>query len=116
MNHTDIAIKIAKYSNVKRAKVSAIAFSGSGEIIAAAHNRRFNKHEGKFTQHAEEVLLLKLNKLKAFDRFRNITILIIRVTKHGLSMAKPCVKCQKLLEQHDVNILYSGWDKQIHTF
>jgi cytidine deaminase len=116
MSISEIAIKTAKYSNVKRAKVAAIAFSGSGEIIATAHNRRFNKHEGKFTQHAEEVLLYKLHKLKAFNRFKNITILIIRITKHGLSMAKPCAECQKLLKQYNVNVLYSGWDKQIHAF
>lgn len=116
MNHIDVAIKIAKYSNVKKAKVSAIAFSHSGRIIAMANNRRFNKHSEKFTQHAEEVLLYKLHKLKAFSRFKNITILIIRITKHGISMAKPCIKCQKLLERYSVNILYSGWDKQIHVF
>ena len=111
-----IAIKVAKYSNIKRAKVSAIAFSGSGEIIATAHNRRFCGKKDVFTQHAEEVLIQKLNKLRAFSRYKDITILVIRVNTLGLSMAKPCDKCKKILEQYPVNIFYSGWDKQIHIF
>lgn len=110
------AIKIARYSNVKRAKVSAIAFSGSGQIIAAAHNRRVYGHKNKFTQHAEEVLLYKLDKLNAFKRFSNITILVIRINTGGISMAKPCQQCKKLLSKYPVKILYSGWDRQIHPY
>lgn len=114
-NSTKKAIKIAAYGNVKRGKVSAIAFSHSGEIIASAHNRRVCGKPGIWTQHAEENLLRKLNKLKAFDRFKNITILVIRVNTFGLSMAKPCCKCSKLLSNYPVKVQYSGWDQQIHT-
>lgn len=116
MTIPEAAIKVARYSNVKRAKVSAIAFSHSGEIIATAHNRRISGHVGKFTQHAEENLIYKLNRLKAFERFKNITILVIRVNTGGLSMAKPCSQCSKLLSRYQVKILYSGWDKEIHTY
>ncbi len=116
MKVPEIAIKVAKYSNVKRAKVSAIAFSGSGEVIATAHNRRLCGKKNVFTEHAEDVLIQKLNRLRAFSRFKNITILVIRVNEKGLSMSKPCKKCKKMLEQYPVDILYSGWDKQIHIF
>lgn len=116
MKPEKVAIKTAKYSNVKRAKVAAIAISGSGEIIATAHNRRINGDKTKFTQHAEDVLIQKLNKLNAFIRFKNITILVIRINKLGISMAKPCQKCSKLLKNYPVKILYSGWDQQIHIF
>lgn len=109
------AIKTAKYSNVKRGKVSAVAFSHSGKIIATAHNRRICGIKNKFTQHAEENLIRKLNKLKAFDRFKNITILVIRVSSYGITMAKPCIKCQNLLKQYPVNILYSDWSGTIHS-
>lgn len=109
-------IKTAKYSNVKRAKVSATAFSHSGQIIVSAHNRRIHEQKGKFTQHAEEVLLYKLDRMKAFSRFRDITILVIRINTTGITMAKPCKKCSILLKQYPVKVLYSGWDKQIHTF
>lgn len=114
MSLIEIAIKAAKYSNIKRGRVSALAFSHSGEIIAIAHNRRVSGQVGKFTQHAEENLINKLNKIKAFDRFKNITILVIRISSYGITMAKPCKNCQKLLKQYPVSILYSGWDGQIH--
>ncbi|MEE9574063.1 MAG: hypothetical protein V3W20_13495 [Candidatus Neomarinimicrobiota bacterium] len=116
MTLPETTIKTAKYSNVKRAKVSATAFSHSGQLIVSAHNRRVYGQKGKFTQHAEEVLLHKLDRMKAFNRFRSITILVIRVNTTGLTMAKPCKKCSKLLQQYPVKILYSGWDQQIHTF
>ena len=64
-NITNIAIKKAKYSNVRRGKVSAIAFSSSGQIIATAHNRRINGHQNIFTQHAESSLIDKLKKLSS---------------------------------------------------
>ena len=114
MTSQEIAIKIARYSNVKRAKVSAIAFSHSGEIIASAHNRRVCGIPGKWTEHAEENLINKLLKLKAFNRFRNITILVMRISSYGVTMAKPCFKCQTLLDQYPVNVLYSNWDGRIH--
>lgn len=114
MTIPEAAIKVAKYSNVKRGKLAAIAFSHSGEIIATAHNRRFSGQTGKFTQHAEEVILLKLNKLKAFDRFKNITILIIRITSYGVSMAKPCKRCQQLLKKYPIKILYADWKGSIN--
>lgn len=110
------AIKVAKYSNVKKAKVCAMAFSSSGQVIAIAHNRRVYGHKNKFTEHAEEVLLYKLEKLSAFKRFSNITILIIRVNAKGISMAKPCQQCKKLLSRYPVKVLYSGWDSQIHSY
>ncbi len=114
MTSQEIAIRIARYSNVKRAKVSAIAFSHSGEIIASAHNRRVCGIPGIWTEHAEEVIIYKLNKLKAFNRFKNITILVIRVNARGITMSKPCKKCQTLLKQYPISVLYSGWDGQIH--
>jgi len=101
------AVKTALYGNVKRAKISAIAFSKSGTILAMAHNRRTDGHKKKWTQHAEEVLLYKLNRIKAFVRFNNISILVLRICKNGIRMAKPCKKCMKLLSKVDVKILYT---------
>lgn len=113
MTISEMAIRVASYSDVRKAKLAAIAFSHSGNIIATAHNRKVFGVKDKFTQHAEEVLLLKLHKLKAFDRFRNITILVIRINSHGISMAKPCKNCRKLLERHNINVLYSDWNGKI---
>jgi len=99
--------KTALYANVKRAKVAAIAFKPNGTIIASAHNRRVNGHPTKWTEHAEEVLIQKLEKLRAFQRFQEITILVLRISKKGLSIAKPCKKCQKILSKYKINVMYS---------
>ncbi len=100
------AIKVAQYTNVRRARVAALAFSSSGTIIAHAHNRRIEGKSKQWTQHAEEVLIGKLKKIKAFQRFGDISILVLRVSSDGLSMAKPCLKCQKLLRRYGLATIY----------
>ncbi len=114
-----IASRVATYGNVKRAKVSAIAFTKSGRVLAVSHNRRIegSTHRNKWTQHAEEYLLYKLNRIKAFQRFGNITILVLRVNHFGLAMAKPCEKCRDILSHYidcyGVKILYSDINGKI---
>lgn len=105
--HIKKAQKTARYANVKRAKVAAIAISHSGEIIASAHNRRVEGDPDKWTEHAEEVLLAKLVKLKAFDRYDKIKIFVLRVTNKGFGMAKPCRRCRAQLDNYDVQVYYT---------
>ena len=107
-----IGIKIAQYGNVKRAKVAALAFSKSGELIASSHNRRRDA-TGQWTEHAEEGLLRKLHKLRAFVRYKKITILVLRISSYGITMAKPCKHCRKLLAKHNVEVLYSDYSGTI---
>lgn len=113
LNGINIGKRIAGYSNVRKAKVAAIAFSKNGSIIAYAHNRRVMGSRKKWTEHAEEVLIAKLHKIKAFDRFGPITILVMRITKLGISMAKPCPKCRKLLVDNNVKVMYTNWNGEI---
>jgi len=108
-----IAQKIAQFSNIKRAKVSAIAFSSSGHVIAMAHNRRINCGDDRWTEHAEESLINKLNRINAWQRFKNISILVLRMSAHGISMAKPCSRCQLLLKKYPVKIMYTDSDGTI---
>ncbi len=109
----DLGTRTAKYTNVRRAKVSAIAFTPAGEVIATAHNRKVCGIPNKWTQHAEEVLIQKLERIKAFQRFKNITVLVLRVCATGLAIAKPCVGCQKLLDRYKVSVLYSSREGEI---
>jgi len=107
-NLLNIGERTARYANVKRAKISAVAFTSGGEVIATAHNRRVYGHPTKWTEHAEEVLVQKLERLKAFQRFGKITILVLRVCATGLTIAKPCHGCQKLLGRYNVSVMYSS--------
>lgn len=106
-----LAKKIAKNSNVKRAKVSALAFTKSGRLLASACNRRIDGQKGRvslWTEHAEESLIRKLKRIKAFDRFDEIVILVLRITKKGIAMAKPCAKCRSLIKKCDgVKVIYT---------
>jgi len=92
-------IKTAKKSDVIKCKVAAIAISQSGEVITHANNRTCRGPNKKWTYHAEEMLIRKLNKLKAFDRFRGkITVIILRLDKQErIRDSKPCDACQEFL-------------------
>ncbi len=102
-----IARRVAKYGNT-RMKVAAIAFTPNGTIITKAHNRKVLGIPGKWTEHAEASLLHKLNKIQAWNRFDNIIILVIRVRKIGIAMAKPCSKCQRILGAYPVTVFYTN--------
>ncbi len=114
--HIKTGTKVARYTNVKRAKVSAIALSKTGTIIATAHNRRVEGQVNKWTEHAEEVLINKLERMKAFQRFKHITVLVMRINKLGIAMARPCIMCQKLLSKYDISIYYTSMDGKIKEF
>lgn len=109
--HLKLGAKVAKNSNVQRGKLCAMAFSDQGELIAFAHNRKITINLSKriWTEHAEIALINKLKKIRAFARYKNITVIVIRLNKQGVTMAKPCLSCQKLLEQYPVSVLYSDW-------
>ena len=109
----NMAKKVAQFSNIKRAKVSAIAFTSNGHIIAIAHNRRVSCETNRWTEHAEEVLICKLSRINAWQRFKNISILVLRIGAHGIVMAKPCRKCQSLLKKYPVKIMYTDSDGTI---
>ncbi len=113
--HINLAKRKARQGNVKRGKISALAFSKSGELIASAHNRRITANPDKriWTEHAEIALLNKLKRLKAFSRYGGITVLVLRVTPSGLNIAKPCKKCQSQLDKYDLNVLYTNRDGMI---
>lgn len=107
-----IATKKARQGNVKRGKIAALAFSGSGELIASAHNRRItiNLSHKVWTEHAEISLINKLRKIKAFSRYNNITVFVLRISSCGIKMAKPCERCQIQLSKYPIRILYTDCD------
>jgi len=108
-----IADKISQNSNVSRAKISAVAFSPNGHIISYSHNRRILGSEGKWTEHAEISLLKKLDKIKAFQRMGKIYILVTRVCKSGVTIAKPCEECQKELRKYNCMVYYTDRKSRI---
>lgn len=106
-NHIKIAEKIARQGDVVKAKMSAIAISRSGEIICSSSNRLLLGNNVRYSEHAEASVIRKLQRLNAFNRFRDISIFVFRISSNGISMAMPCPKCQKLINRYPVTVFYT---------
>jgi len=107
-NHIKTATKIAEYSNVIKARMSCLALSKRGKIICCANNRLLTGNRIDWSEHTETAIIRKLNRLKAFDRYKDITIFVFRISSSGISMARPCSRCQKLLNRYPVKVLYTN--------
>jgi cytidine deaminase len=106
-----------KYCDVKRAKVIAFAFNKHGTLITKSTNRRVNGHPYKFTFCAEELLIRKLHKIKARERFGDLHLVVMRWSKtRGWAMARPCTSCQNLISNYGFKrISYTGRNGQLVT-
>lgn len=100
------AIKTAKQSNVKRAKVAALLVTNKGHILTAACNRRFYGAKGRFTIHAEEAVIARSTYyIKRYTG--QLTLIVIRVRPNGkFAISKPCDRCQKLINQTPFKVIY----------
>jgi cytidine deaminase len=107
VNHIKKATQVARASDIVKARMAAIAIARSGEVICTANNRRLQGDYVRWSMHAEESLIRKLFKLKAFNRYKNITIFVFRISAKGISMARPCIRCQQLLSRYNVKVLYT---------
>ncbi len=101
-------------SDVKRAKILALAFRKNGMLIASSTNKLSLGDSQRFTYHAEEYLVRKLDKLKARERFGDITVLVMRFSKkHGWKLARPCSNCQRILEKYGIGTILFTVDNQL---
>lgn len=107
------ALATAKNSEMQRGKVGAVLFTNSGQVITFANNVYYDGDENKRSVHAEEYVLAKAIKLRAISRFINkgLNLLVVRykISNDKLAMAKPCVKCAKLLQRFpEIKVYYSN--------
>jgi hypothetical protein len=105
--HIEIAAKVANSGDVIKARMSALAISRSGDIICSSSNRLLQGNRIRYSEHAEEATIRKLLKVHAFDRYKGISIFVFRISSLGVSMARPCLKCQKLLNRYPVTVFYT---------
>jgi len=95
--------KILKDCDIKRHRLVAIAFTRSGRIIAIDTNRRGSGAISDFSFHAEEFLIRRLHKIKARERFGDISILVARWGRGpGWTLARPCEGCQALMARYGI--------------
>ena len=108
--------KIDKDCTVKHHKLCAIAFDPySGHVYAFETNRQITNDlhlVNKWTKHAEEFLIEKLMRICARQRFRNIGVVVLRWKKStgGWAMARPCHRCEKMLDSYGVDKVYYSDD------
>lgn len=97
--------KINRSCDVKRHRHCALAFSKSGKLIAAATNRISDHgYVSDWSLHAEEMLIKKLRKIHAKERFGYIRILVVRMPKaQEWGMSKPCSGCSRLIQDYGIN-------------
>jgi deoxycytidylate deaminase len=91
--------KIFKDCNIKRQRIAATAFTPNGQIIACETNRTGSGFVSVWSFHAEEFLANKLNRMKAYERFGAIHVLVARLGRgKGWTLAKPCSGCERKLK------------------
>jgi cytidine deaminase len=110
------ALATAKNSIMQRGKTGAVLFTDSGNIITSANNVYYDGWGEKRSIHAEEYLLSKAIKLHAISRFRKLNLLVVRhkTSNDKFAMARPCVKCAKLLARFpEIKVFYSNEQGEI---
>ena len=100
----------ALHSTVRQFKHFAIAFRG-GHIIKVAANKRVEGLSDVFSLHAEEALLLKLRKINALRRYKDVEVFLGRSGPFGFILSAPCHNCEELLKQAGIKrVYYTGVD------
>ena len=101
------AIRAASCSEIIRARVGAVVFTDTGNILTHACNCRLYGHK-TLTIHAERSALAKIVKIRARERYGSINMLVVRVRANGtLSCAKPCQECEYYLREAGIKVWYT---------
>jgi tRNA(Arg) A34 adenosine deaminase TadA len=103
-------------SDVVKASVLAVAFNSKGHIITKAVNKAVFGVEDTYTLHAEHLLVNKLRKINAHQRYNDINVIVLRWSREEKrwTMAKPCPDCTKIMKSYGVdNIYYTDFDANI---
>lgn len=110
--------KIVKDCDVSSGRVVAIATTRNGHVIAAETNRQTSGVHNEWSIHAERFLAIKLNRINTKNRFRHITVYVMRLADYGITMARPCEHCQEALRNcgYIEEIYYSNWDGEFIRF
>ena len=107
-----MASKEALKSTFGRHQVGAVIVK-NGRILSTGYNeRRYSKHIGKETVHAEEAAIIKLLERAAFKDLAGATMYVTRFTPAGnTGLAKPCDRCERLINTVGIrSVFYSTMD------
>ena len=96
MSVLTIARDAAQKSNMRQ-KHGAVIYS-KHPMTSGFNYRLAIPNDGKFSIHAEEMVILKA--LRRGINLRNCSIIVVRIKKDGeFAISKPCKKCTRLIEE-----------------
>jgi cytidine deaminase len=98
--------RIKKDSNIKIHKLAAIAMTRGGHFITCETNKAACGSISDFSVHAEEGLVRKLRKINAINRYSEIVVVVLRLSRSGWRMARPCNRCEGLLVGYGVKEIH----------
>lgn len=109
----NLAIKVAKTSNHKKAKHGAVLTKGGSVINLATNSYNYCSFASRFKQEEWQTCLehAEISCIKGLDRSvtKGATIYVARVNKNGKSdLSKPCSLCQDVLK-------FVGVKKAVYT-
>jgi deoxycytidylate deaminase len=94
----DLAVKMAKRSNVRTHKTGAVIVSRHGEIISKgwSHPTERRLRQTPFSIHAELHAILRSPR----EKLRGATIYVATLTKGGnITNSKPCEACTAIIRE-----------------
>jgi len=102
-----IAQKSALNSNMKF-RFGTVLFDSHSFTIG--FNRKFYcRHltrDKPFSIHAEELSIIRANRIKGFD-FKNSTLVVVRINNKGKLMpCTPCKYCQGMIKKFGIGTIY----------
>jgi len=119
-SHIKTCFDLAKTSTVRRGKVGAILIKDGGGIVCKSTNMNIYGHSKKFSIHAEEYIIKKAEKMKLFTRFpkEKFSLLVVRwrPLTNKLGNAMPCINCQKILDNYNLNVYFSNYNGEIKQY
>ena len=108
-------VKKIEKCTVKRAQHLAVAFTSSGHILCYSVNKGYEcivdrknyQNYERFSVHAEQSLIDKLQRMKIRERFQKVHLLSIRFCKiKGFCISKPCSACQEEIDKFNFSEVY----------
>lgn len=100
--------KLAAENSNMRFKLGAVLFNNKHFVIGfnKAYNVKCVNKTNNFSIHAEEMAIIKANRIAGFD-FENSTLVVVRINNSGEFMKSfPCNNCQRLINQFNISTIY----------
>lgn len=109
-------VDLAKKSNVRRSKMAAAILDSRGNVVCMANNVVVMGHPSKWTLHAEEMAIAKAVRKRVLPNKLDLIVIRYKPSTDKLSLAKPCINCQRLIEEAGLNTYFTDENGDIEKW